>query len=35
MTINKLLDTYNTKGADAWNEALTTQDAIYKYERPF
>ena len=35
MTLNKLLETYNEKGADAWNEALTTQDAIYKYERPY
>jgi hypothetical protein len=35
MPLSKLLETYNEKGADAWNEALTTQDAIYKYERPF
>lgn len=35
MTFQKLMDTYNTKGANAWNEALMTQDAIYKYERPY
>jgi hypothetical protein len=35
MTFNKLMETYNAKGADAWNEALITQDAIYKYERPY
>lgn len=35
MTLNKLLTTYNTNGADAFNEALTSMDAIYKYERPY
>lgn len=35
MTSTKLLDTYNTKGADVFNEALITMDAIYKYERPY
>lgn len=35
MTVGKLLEIYNSKGADAWNEALTTEDAIYKYARPW
>lgn len=35
MTLKKLLNTYNTEGADAFNEALTSEDAIYKYERPY
>lgn len=35
MTVAKLLDTYNTNGADAYNEALTTMDAVYKYEKPY
>jgi hypothetical protein len=35
MTYAKLMDTYNTKGADAWNEALCSADAYYKYERPY
>lgn len=35
MTLNKLLECYNTKQADAWNEALISTDAIYKYQRPY
>lgn len=35
LTLNKLLSYYNDKGADLWNEALTSADAIFKYERPF
>ena len=35
LNLNKLLSTYNEGSADMWNEALTTQDAIYKYERPY
>ena len=35
LTLNKLLETYNEHGADAWNEALCSADAYYKYERPY
>lgn len=35
MTLNKLLECYNTNQADAWNEALISSDAIYKYRRPY
>ena len=35
LTLNKLLSYYNDKGANLWNEALTSADAIFKYERPF
>lgn len=35
LDINTLLSTYNDSAANAWNEALITADAIYKYERPF
>ena len=35
MTLNKLLECYNTNQADAWNEALISADAIYKYRRPY
>lgn len=34
-SLSKLLETYNEKGADAWNEALSSADASYKYIRPF
>ena len=35
LKIEKLLDTYNAKASDKWNEALTTADAEYKYIRPY
>jgi hypothetical protein len=35
MTYSKLMTIYNEKGADAWNEALCSADAYYKYERPY
>lgn len=35
LTLSKLLDIYNTKGADSWNEALSSADAEYKYIRPY
>lgn len=35
MTLTKLLETYNEKGTDAWNEAFCSSDAYYKYERPY
>lgn len=34
-TIEKLANIFNTNGADSWNEAIITNDAIYKYERTF
>ena len=35
LDLSTLLDTYNDNAANAWNEALMTADAVYKYERPF
>ena len=35
LDISTLLSTYNDSAANAWNEALITADAIYKYERPY
>ena len=35
LNLEKLLNIFNTNGADAWNEALITNDALYKYERTF
>lgn len=35
LTLTKLLSYYNNNGAESWNEALTSADAIFKYERPF
>ena len=35
MDLNHILELYNEKGADSWNEALSSADARYKYERPF
>ena len=35
LTLAKLLSYYNNNGAESWNEALTSADAIFKYERPF
>jgi hypothetical protein len=35
LSLNNLLMYYNEKGADSWNESLTTADAIYKYRDPY
>lgn len=35
LTIEQLLRRYNELSADAWNESLTTADALYKYEIPY
>ena len=35
LDLNTLLSIYNEGSADAWNEALSTADAEYKYIRPF
>lgn len=35
LNLTSLLERYNLKGADSWNETLTTADAIYKYQDPY
>ena len=35
LDLETLLSIYNENSADAWNEALSTADAEYKYIRPF
>lgn len=35
MTLAKLEKTYNEDSANKWNEALSSADAYYKYQRPY
>ena len=35
LTLNNLMKRYGTNGADSWNEALMTADALFKFKEPF
>lgn len=34
-SLSTLLSAYNTDQADKWNETMMTEDAVYKYKRPW